>query len=60
MKKLGNCDNHKNIYLNGHRKRRMVSESMCITEDKKNQNLEIKIDNNKFRRRNKQQQGDDK
>ena len=47
-----NCDHHKNIYLNGHRKRRIVSESICITEDKKNQNLELKIDNNKFKRRN--------
>ena len=47
-----NCDHHKNIYLNGQRKRRMISESICITEEKKNLNLEIKIDNNKFRRRN--------
>ena len=30
----------------------MVSESICIAEDTKNQNLEIKLDNNKFRRRN--------
>lgn len=47
-----NDDHHKNIYINGHRKRRIVSESICITEDKKNRNLELKIDNNKFKRRN--------
>jgi len=44
--------NNKNSYLNGHRKRRMASESICITEDKKNQNLEIKMENNNFKRRN--------
>ena len=41
-----------NRYLNGHRKKRMISESACITEDKKNQNLEFKMDNSKFNRRN--------